>query len=595
MTPKNHVATPTHVRRSLQMDMRLQGARHRSWRDDPSSMDVEIAVAAVDTLGTRADSAFSIAGSGAHQPVRRELVSSLQPTRVSSRLPTAFVIAVAVAGALERWWAAAHPIGTLTSDGAVIGLMAMQLLHHGQLPAYMWGQSYGGSLEALLTAAVFGVAGVGTGQLLATTALASALCSIALWRAARQVVGELAAQIGALVFWVWPATALWRALKPGGTYMIGLALSLLAIGEFAKGRKSDATWRRLFLAGFWCGLALWSSPMSLELLLPASIFFAPTMWRARTRLVAFVSGLVVGAIPVIAFGASHHWSNLHFPGKKVSIFHGFDHRFVQFFTIEGPIAFGVRVEGTLRWVGGHVGEALGVIGAAALLAVALFVLMGRIARCRLPMLAIGLLPALYALNPIADHPGQGRYVLFVISMAALLIGIGIESAGMFAIRLFGHVLSRRRFELGSMVGVALFGLLGAIGLGAEPGAELVSFPTPDVAMPMNDQALLRLLAMHRIRDAYASYWMAYRVMFETGARTSVVPFKALRSATLAHQVATSPDPAYLFVSSSKTTHSFEAWCQDNGQHFVEWHLGAFTVVQPSRKITPEEVPNRVLQ
>jgi hypothetical protein len=79
--------------------------------------------------------------------------------RASGRLPTAVVLAVVLIGAIQRWWVAAHAIGTLTSDGAVIGLMALQLLHHGQLTVYRWGQSYGGSLEAVLTAAVFAVAG----------------------------------------------------------------------------------------------------------------------------------------------------------------------------------------------------------------------------------------------------------------------------------------------------------------------------------------------------------------------------------------------------------------------------------------------------
>jgi hypothetical protein len=108
--------------------------------------------------------------------------------RASGRLPTAVVLAVVLIGAIQRWWVAAHPIGTLTSDGAAIGLMALQLLHHGQLTAYMWGQSYGGSLEAVLTAAVFAVAGAGTSQLLATTALSSALCAFALWRVGRRLV-----------------------------------------------------------------------------------------------------------------------------------------------------------------------------------------------------------------------------------------------------------------------------------------------------------------------------------------------------------------------------------------------------------------------
>jgi hypothetical protein len=195
--------------------------------------------------------------------------------RIPGPRPTAVVLAAVLIGALQRWWIAVHAAGTLTADGAVIGLMALQLLHHGQVTAYMWGQSYGGSLEAVLTAAVFAVARTGTSQLLATTALSSALCALALWRAGRHVVGEPAAQLAALAFWIWPASFLWRSVKPGGTYLAGLAIALCAVGALARIRQGEDGWRRYGVAGLWCGLAVWSSPMSLELLIPAVIWLVP--------------------------------------------------------------------------------------------------------------------------------------------------------------------------------------------------------------------------------------------------------------------------------------------------------------------------------
>ena len=48
------------------------------------------------------------------------------------------------------------------------------------------------------------------------------------------------------------------------------------------------------------------------------------------------------------------------------------------------------------------------------------VLAGRAPRCTLPVLTIALLPVLYALNPLADNAGQGRYALFAVPLAALL-------------------------------------------------------------------------------------------------------------------------------------------------------------------------------
>jgi hypothetical protein len=523
----------------------------------------------------------------------------------SDRLPAAVVLAAVLAGAIQRWWAAAHPIGTLTSDGAVIGLMALHLLHHGQLTAYMWGQSYGGSLEAVLTAAVFVVAGAGTGQLLAATALSSALCAFALWRTGRHVVGEPAAQIAALVFWVWPASFLWRSVKPGGTYMIGLAIALCAVGALARIRQGDDGWRRCAVAGLWCGLAVWSSPMSLELLIPAALWFIPAARRLGRRLLVIVAFGVVGGFPVLVFGAAHDWTNLHMPGYRADLLTGFPGRLGQFFPLEAPISLGLRAEDSYAWVGGYAGEIVAAAGAAAFLAVAVAVIDGRAPRGRLPVLVLALLPFLYALNPLADRAGQDRYALFAVPVAALLAGVGLDRAGMFLRRHRTGLCDagpcdgdprdagpRDRAWLVWTAGLAVACALGTAGLRAEPGQALVGFPAPDVTMPADDSALRALLAAHQIGDAYAPYWIAYRVMFETG--VEVTPEDYDRYPPIAAAVEASPDPAYLFVATSRTLPAFETWCREHHVGYREWRLRGFAVVQPVTKVAPGALPDTVL-
>jgi hypothetical protein len=122
----------------------------------------------------------------------------------------------------------------------------------------------------------------------------------------------------------------------------------------------------------------------------------------------------------------------------------------------------------------------------------------------------------------------------------------------------------------------------------------VAFPAPDVAMPVSDDGLLHLLAAHRITDAYANYWIAYRVTFETGGQTAVTPDDFDRYPPMARQVAGSPDPAYLFVSASRTTAAFEAWCRAHAIAYQAWSDGGFTVVRPAAKVTPGMVPAVVL-
>ena len=160
-------------------------------------------------------------------------------------------------------------------------------------------------------------------------------------------------------------------------------------------------------------------------------------------------------------------------------------------------------------------------------------------------------------------------------MGALLIGVGLERAGVRAPAAVGAA------------GIALACVLGAVGLHDEPGRALVAFPAPDVPMPVDDSALLRLLAVHNVRNAYASYWIAYRVMFETGGRTVVAPYDYDRYPPINAAVDASPDPAYLFVSTSRTVVSFETWCRGHHVGYQAWRLGGFTVVRPAAKVNPE--------
>ena len=63
---------------------------------------------------------------------------------------------------------------------------------------------------------------------------------------------------------------------------------------------------------------------------------------------------------------------------------------------------------------------------------------------------------------------------------------------------------------------------------------------------------------------------------------------------MAQLVNASPDPAYLFVSASRTTAAFQAWCRKHAIAYRAWSDGGFTVVRPATKVTPGMVPATVL-
>jgi hypothetical protein len=344
--------------------------------------------------------------------------------------------------------------------------------------------------------------------------------------------------------------------------------------------------------------------MSLELLVPAALWVLPALRRAGRRLLAAAAGAIAGGLPALVFGATHDWTNLHVPGYGDDLLAGIPGRLRQFFPVEAPVAMGVRVEGSFAWVGGYPGEALAGAAAAALLVTAGAVIARRAPRCTLPVLTIALLPVLYALNPLADRAGQGRYALFAVPMAALLIGTGLERAAALMLRRPGARGPRAdgaRQPGGGLprpwvvwtAGLALVCTLGTAGLHDEPSV-LVAFPAPDAAMPASDSALQALLASHGVTDAYAPYWIAYRVMFESGARTQVTPYDYDRYPPIAAAVTASADPAYLFVTASKTLALFGMWCRERGIRYREWQSGAFTVVQPAVNVNPGELPRAAL-
>lgn len=86
----------------------------------------------------------------------------MPPTRPLSRADVVVLAAAALAGVLLRLWVLRSPLGSLSSDEAIVGLMARHALSDGRITTFFWGQEYGGSIEPLLAAGLFAVVGSST-------------------------------------------------------------------------------------------------------------------------------------------------------------------------------------------------------------------------------------------------------------------------------------------------------------------------------------------------------------------------------------------------------------------------------------------------
>jgi hypothetical protein len=325
------------------------------------------------------------------------------------------------------------------------------------------------------------------------------------------------------------------------------------------------------------------------------LWCAPALWRLGRRFGLVALGALVGALPAIVFGAQHSWSNLRFPGGNGGILNGLPTRLYQFFRLEGPVAVSLRTEGNFRWVEGAFGVVLWLAVLAALLGLAYLVLTGRAKRCRLPLLTVALLPVLFASNPLTGHAGQGRYVLFGLSMGALLVGVGVERAGDACAHAFAHARARLDAALVWTAALALLAVLGIATLAVDPPVTLAGFPAPDVPMPFDDSGLQALVAAHHVRFAYAPYWVSYRLTFETRESTVVSPDDFVRYVPFADEVAASRTPAYIFPSASAAVGRVEAWCRAHHVAVAAWSRGGFTVLQPSAHLTPARLGPGVLQ
>src|SRR6476619_7598304 len=72
------------------------------------------------------------------------------------------VVGGIAAGVLLRVALLVRPTGSLDSDEAIVGLMARHIVHQHDFTAFYWGQNYGGSITAVVMAAVFSLFGSST-------------------------------------------------------------------------------------------------------------------------------------------------------------------------------------------------------------------------------------------------------------------------------------------------------------------------------------------------------------------------------------------------------------------------------------------------
>jgi hypothetical protein len=170
----------------------------------------------------------------------------------------------------------------LSSDNAVYGLMAQDILTEGKIPIFFYGQNYQGPLTSIIITGIQEVLNaVGFKQLVPGTASAYAIAPISISLAsmlmvlggvlgfslfARRLYGNRTAFVFAALMSIGHSMLVMISLRPLGAEMAFLVGSWIALSMERWARKRDRG--SLLLAGLCAGIGWWMNEMSVFVLLP---------------------------------------------------------------------------------------------------------------------------------------------------------------------------------------------------------------------------------------------------------------------------------------------------------------------------------------
>ena len=446
------------------------------------------------------------------------------PETRAARASRASLIGAIAVGLAIRIALAFTADGKSWSDNAIIALMAMHALS-GRFYPFYWGQTYMGSLEAVVVAPFFALFGVSDVTLSIGLLPWYVLFAIALHRVAGRCAGRLAGDIAPWLLAVAPPYVQYQQIVARGGYTetlaFGTVLLWLVLRVTHDALPADSERRHLHAIGFVAGLAFWTNWLVFPYFAVAGVY----LWLHDRRLplrpviVPMLAFFLLGSLPFWVFNIQRGFPTFSF----VSDVQTPESRALAFdFALRGaiPLLLGFRdLDG--RFVHGWLGAAL--TAGSAVAAVALVVglrrswgalLRGRVRESE-PILALLLLVAAMVAIYSVGLPGRfhvARYLL-PIATSTLVLAAAAVAWLMSRSRALGvAVLS----GLALLYGLQIFELaVGFTRLRERPGAGPVDKLAP---------ALLQA----GIRFGYAEYGDATITTYLTRDRVVLTDYPGVR-------------------------------------------------------------------
>ncbi len=456
-----------------------------------------------------------------------------------------------------------------SSDQAVVGLMARHILEGRGHPVFYYGATYAGSLEAHGVAAVFALLGAtraaySVAMVLLALAIVAGASHVALrafgWRAGLVALAYLALP---------PFFLLYKALTSDGAYdsvalvAIGHLLAALAIEE--RSAAGGSTLLAFAALGLAAGLGLWVTPLCLPLT-AAAVLWVWVRGLARPRsLPPFAAGAALGALPWIIWNARHGWASLRAEEAGHVDLAGLLANAKGFVTVSLPILTGAARPNHLPGSPEEPFPGASVLAPLALLLLVAPVL-GRLRRDGRVLLGVLALAAVTgaALLSRRVSPAEPRYFMAAYVVVPALLGAAAD----------WWLATRRR----TLAALAAGLLLVVTHVGGYARATVHGPVVDDAQVTGPLDALIGALRRLGVRRVWASYWISYRLAFETGESILASPLGAedvVRIPSYAAAVKAASDAAV--VTLPPRTACFAGWLDERGVPAVRTTAGAFTI------------------
>ena len=201
----------------------------------------------------------------------------------------------------------------VTSDEAIIGLMAKHISEGRYFPFYFYGISYNASCawEAYLAVVPFAVAGVDVVALKIPTVLLSLVCLVLFYVMTLRLYSRRVATLAALMFALWPGLLKWH-FQPRGYAFYFLFIPALVILFLAIEKENVVRARNFLLFGLVCGIAFWSMELLLILILALWLLLLLRRRFSATTFALAIAGFLIGYAPAIGWNFTHSFRNWNF-------------------------------------------------------------------------------------------------------------------------------------------------------------------------------------------------------------------------------------------------------------------------------------------